>query len=154
MYDVQKEMADFLFVARLSGVDITESDIYIEQLSAPHQPPKALPPGKMAVYVFFLGPQCLKVGKVGPKSHARYISQHYNSKSSMSNLAKSILKDRDRLGTSDINDNSVGKWIKTNTDRVNILIPAEHGIAMLTLLESFLQCRLNPRFEGFDSQKV
>lgn len=128
MYDVQKEMADFLFVARLSGVDITESDIYIEQLSAPHQPPKALPPGKMAVYVFFLGPQCLKVGKVGPKSHARYISQHYNSKSSMSNLAKSILKDRDRLGTSDINDNSVGKWIKTNTDRVNILIPAEHGL--------------------------
>ncbi len=154
MIDLKSIMADFISVARLSGIDVRETDIHIEQLPAPHQPPKALPKGKIAVYMFFLGPNCLKVGKVGPKSQPRYTSQHYNSKSSISNLAKSVLKDKAKLGIPDINEDNVGTWIKTNTDRVNILMSDEHGISVLTLLESFLQCRLKPRFEGFDSQKT
>jgi hypothetical protein len=47
----------------------------------------------------------------------------------------------------------VGAWIKTNVDRTNYLLDAERGIPVLTLLESFLQCRLRPRFEGFESQR-
>ena len=154
MRNIKKEVADFISVARLSGIDVKETSIHIEQLRAPHQPPKALPKGKMAVYIFFLGPECLKVGKVGPKSQARYTSQHYNSKSSNSNLAKSILKDRLKLGIANLSDDSIGKWIKTNTDRVNILLSVEYGISVLTLLESFLQCRLKPRFVRFDSPKA
>jgi hypothetical protein len=57
------------------------------------------------------------------------------------------------LGIEDISDKNVGTWIKTNTERVNFLIPESLGIPLLSLLEAFLQCRLKPRFEGFDTQK-
>ena len=154
MIDLKSIMADFVSVATLSGINIRETDIHIEHVRAPHHPPKALPKKMMAVYIFSWGPNCLKVGKVGPKSQARYTSQHYNHKSSNSNLAKSILKDKLKLRISDVCDDDVGKWIKTNTDRVNILISDEYCVHVLTLLESFLQCRLAPRFEGFDSQKI
>ncbi len=107
----------------------------------------------MAVYVFVWSGRCLKVGKVGPKSQARFTSQHYRPASSNSNLAKSLVAGHEKLGLSDITDSNVGAWIKGNVDRVNFLLSAECGIPTLTLLESFLQCRLNPFFEGFDSQR-
>ena len=56
--------------------DMAESDITMEVLKAPHGHPKGLPAHKMAVYVFMSGGECLKVGKVGPKSGPRYVSQH------------------------------------------------------------------------------
>jgi len=40
-----------------------------------------------------------------------------------------------------------------NVDRVNVLLPASLGVPIMTLLESFLQCRLRPRYEGFRSQR-
>ena len=107
----------------------------------------------MAVYVFEWKGQCLKVGKVGPNSQARYTSQHYGPSSSNSNLAKSVLGGRDELGISAVSKSNVGAWIKNNVDRTNYLLDSECGIPMLTLLESFLQCRLKPRFEGFESQR-
>jgi hypothetical protein len=38
-------------------------------------------------------------------------------------------------------------------ERVNLVMDAACGIAVLTPLEAFVQCRLHPRFEGFDSQR-
>ena len=107
----------------------------------------------MAVYVFVWNDICLKVGKVGPNSNARYTSQHYNPRSSNSNLAKSILQAKDNLGLINVSESNVGAWIKSNTDRINILLDANLGIPVVTLLESFLQCRLHPKFEGFESQQ-
>ena len=107
----------------------------------------------MAVYEFLWRDVCLKVGKVGPNSQARYTSQHYSPSSSNSNLAKSIVSARADLGVPDITESNVGAWIKSNVDRVNFLLDAEWGIPVLTLLESFLQCRLRPRFEGLESQR-
>ena len=144
---------DFQKVVALAGVSFQPAALSFETLSAPHKPPSALPSGKMAVYVFVWNGRCLKVGKVGPKSQARFTSQHYNPASSNSNLAKFLVAGHVKLGLSGITESNVGAWIKANVDRVNFLLNAECGIPVLTLLESFLQCRLNPVFEGFNSQR-
>ena len=60
----------------------------------------------------------LKVGKAGQNSNARYMSQHYNPRSSQSNLANSLLKDEDAVQRYSINKENVSAWIKQNTDRV------------------------------------
>ena len=153
MIDADELISDFIRVSELAGLEIKEQDIQIETLPAPHIPPSTLPSGRMAVYVFHCGNRCLKVGKVGPKSQARYTSQHYSPGSSNSNLAKSILKDKSVMGINEIDEHTVGNWVKQNTDRVNFLIPESFGIPLLSLLEAFLQCRLRPCFEGFDTQK-
>jgi hypothetical protein len=92
-WDPEAAIEDFSVVAELAGILLSPHDIEIEKLPAPHKPPSRLPPGKMAVYVFHSGTTCLKVGKAGPKSQARYTSQHYNPKSAMSTLAASMLAD-------------------------------------------------------------
>jgi hypothetical protein len=154
MINVDKLIADFVRVAELAGLHIKRGDITIENLPAPHRPPSSLPSGKMAVYVFHCGDQCLKVGKVGPKSQARYTSQHYSPKSSNSNLAKSVLKHKSAMGISDIDERTAGRWITQHTDRINFLIHEDFGIPLLSLLEAFLQCSLKPLFEGFHTQKM
>ena len=151
--DPQPLIEDFRKVAGLAGVSVPKNALSVEKLPAPHKPPSVLPKGKMAVYVFAWRGQCLKVGKVGPNSQARYTSQHYGASSSNSNLAKSILSVRDELTLSAVSESNVGAWIKANVDRTNFLLDASCGIPVLTLLESFLQCRLRPRFEGFESQR-
>jgi len=145
-------ICDFYKVAELSGVELPSNALGFEVLPAPHSPPSALPRGMMAVYVFFWRGQCLKVGKVGPKSKARYTSHHYNSKSSNSNLSKSILAAREAMGI-DTCEETAGAWIKNNADRVNYHLDEKFGIRVLSLFESYLQCRLKPMFEGFESQK-
>ena len=152
MKDLNQLVEDFKKVAQLAGVDIPHDSItWDKDEKKAHSP--CLPSGKMAVYVFFWGDKCLKVGKVGPKSGARYTSQHYNPNSSKSNLAKSILKHKTELGLTNVTDSTVGNWIKSNTRRVNFLLDQSLGIRVLSLMESFLQCRLRPIFEGLDSQK-
>jgi len=153
MDNLNQLVEDFKKVIQLAGVYIPNDSIIVEELHAPHSPPTSLPSDKMAVYVFTWGDKCLKVGKVGPRSQARYISQHYNPNSSNSNLAKSILKHKDALGLRDLTESSVGVWIKKNTDRINFIFDNDLGIPVLSLMESFLQCRLRPRFEGFESQR-
>jgi hypothetical protein len=156
-YNVLKEISnlleDFLKVAQLAGVSLTPTSISFEVLSAPHKPPSNLPVGKAGVYVFAWKDQCLKVGKVGSKSKARFTSQHYNPGSSVSNLAKSVLRDFEKLGLTGINESNAGDWVKDNCHRINFFVDVSCGISVVTLLEVFLQCRLNPRYEGFLSQK-
>jgi hypothetical protein len=144
---------DFKAVAALAGVSLVPGDIEIERLAAPHKPPSILPPGKAAVYVFDYGGRCLKIGKVGPNSQARYVSQHYNPTSAKSTLAKSILADTEIFSGEAFDQTTVGAWIKDNTQRINFLIDIRHGIGVVTLLEAFLQCRLRPKYEGFKSQQ-
>ena len=151
--DINTLIDDFLKIAILSDRNITRDALSFEILHAPHTPPSILPRMKMAVYMFIWKGQCLKVGKVGPNSQARYTSQHYNPSSSNSNLAKSILSAETDLGLPMLSEGNVGAWIKSNVDRVNFLINSDCGIPVLTLLESFLQCRMKPKFEGFESQR-
>ncbi|MBL0143839.1 MAG: hypothetical protein IPP91_17480 [Betaproteobacteria bacterium] len=151
--DLNVLLDDFREVIALAGTSLPSAALSIETFPAPHRPPSALPNGKAAVYVFVWNGICLKVGKVGPKSQARFTSQHYSPASSNSNLAKSLVAGQGKLGLSGITDSNVGEWIKSNVDRANFLLSVECGIPVLSLLESFLQCRLKPMFEGFESQR-
>ena len=95
----------------------------------------------------------MKIGKAGPNSNARYTSQHYSVGAANSTLAASILKHGREIGISEAMEPNIGNWIKENTDRYNILLDSSYPIRLLTLLESFLQCKLDPVFEGFSSQR-
>lgn len=111
--------------------------------------PVSLPPNMAAVYVFKWNDAYLKVGKVNAKSNARYKFHHYKPDSSKSNLASSLLGDKDfqpRIGCSE-----VGAWIKTNTTRFNILIPEDLGKDFVHFAEAFFILKCRPRFE--DSRK-
>lgn len=145
---VDIHLDNFFKVAEYAKITISQNDVEIEYLPAPHIP-KGLPPDKMAVYIFFDRDKCLKVGKVGSKSSARYLSQHYNPDSSKSNLAKSLIYENKNLCKE-----TVANWMKQNLCRVNILLDHKLGITTLNLLESYFQCVLNPYYEGFKSQKV
>jgi hypothetical protein len=148
---VSEALADFRKAAAMADAAFIVDSITVEIARSPHRQPTSLPAGKMAVYAFFLNGQALKVGKVGPNSNARYISQHYNSKSVGSNLARSILANPAKVGALGIDTSGVGDWIKRHTDRVNLLIPASLGDPMLSFLESFLHVRWKPVFEGMGS---
>jgi hypothetical protein len=145
---VSEAVGDFRKAAALAYAEIPADGFTIEILAKPHCAPRTLPAGHGAVYAFFQDGRALKVGMVGHKSVARYTSQHYNHASAPSNLAKSILTHAAKVGAFGITPISVGDWIKTNTDRVNILLPAASGLSMLSLLESFLHVRWKPLFEG------
>ena len=140
----------FRSVAKLCEIEIGPDVISIEILKMPHRPPRNLPKGKMAVYVFSDKECVLKVGKAGPKSQARYKSQHYKF-SAPSTLAKSLLSDEDRVRKYDLTKENVSDWIKENTDRVNFLVDANMSKWLLNLLEAFVQCRLRPTYEGHNS---
>lgn len=146
-------VADFVKVAALAGISIPASDIEFVELPAPHRPPSSLPAGKLAVYVFMHGARCLKVGKAGPKSAARYCSQHYGAMRAPSTLARSLVQAQFG-GSTPLDEANIAAWIRANTDRVNFLIPSSYGVAVLSLLEAFIQCRLKPEFEGFASQRA
>ena len=144
---------DFLAAAKRGRIKNVPDSICIEILPMPHTPPSSLPRGKIAVYVFSSNKCVLKVGKVGPNSRARYTTQHYNPRSSRSNLAKSLLNDECAMSKYNLSQETIGEWIKNNTDRVNFIIDADYEGSMLDLLEVFIQCRLQPAYEGDQSNK-
>ena len=152
-WNPEQLLADFLVVAELGEIKMKPDAIRVETLMMPHRPPHNLPKGKMAVYVFSDKERVLKVGKAGPRSQARYTSQHYKAGSAPSTLAASILKDEDVVQRYGLNKRNVSGWIKKNTDRVNFILDADIGMWGLMLLEVFIQCRLQPVYEGFSSQR-
>lgn len=152
MISLHEIARDFAAAAALAGIPIPASEVEIVELPAPHRRPASLPKSRLAVYVFVYGGRCLKVGKAGPRSAARYCTQHYGM-SAPSTLAKSLLAGQTRLGVSGLNENNIGEWICQNTSRFNFLIPSHYGVFLLSLLEAFVQCRLSPEFEGFESQR-
>jgi len=145
---IRSIMRDFVEVARLSSIDISNDNLEVEIMGCPHEPPRDLPKGLVAVYVFCYSSQCLKVGKAGPKTKQRFTYQHYNPGSAPSTLADSLIKGQSDLGLSDLTKENVGNWIKRNTYRFNLFLNASTNRFSLNLLEAFLQARLNPAFEG------
>jgi hypothetical protein len=145
---VSEAINDCAKVAALAYANFPLDVITVEIAAKPHKAPTALPPDKIGVYEFFLNGQALKVGKVGPKSGARYTSQHYNPASAGSTLARSILANATRVEAIGVDNESVGNWIEMHTDRVNLLLARTFGLPILSLLESFLHVRWKPLFEG------
>ena len=145
--------------ARGQGIGPARAEVRVQRLGRPHIA-SMLPTGWQGVYSFRYDDTWLKVGKAGPKSGARWISQHYNPRSAMSTLAFSLIKYgyfstdehptlRDlRTKLREIAADDIGDWIKANTERVNILIRAEMGASGLERLESIAHRLLKPVFEG------
>jgi len=132
---------------------ICRDDFEIVDWGVPHKPPN-LPTGKMAVYVFIHDGRFLKIGKVSAKNNARYQYMHYNpGLSSVSTLAKSILNDRAFLAHQEISENGIGEWIRQSCRRIDILLDGKFGVFALNLIESALQYRYEPKYEGFASQR-
>lgn len=146
--DISKAIASFRAVAESAGVDLCSADFTLEFCTAPHAPPKSLPRGKVAVYGFWGNGTWLKIGKAGPKSNARYTSQHYNVGSAMSTLAQSLADCPTMKAVPGFDSQRPGDWIKGSTHRVNILLPERHNGSVLALLEAYLHVRLRPRYEG------
>ena len=95
-----REMAEtFIEVARLASVQFGRNDVRPDVLRAPHRRPTALPQNTQVVYAFLVENVCLKVGKAGPKTQARFTSQHYSVNAAPSTLAKSIINNKSRLLT-------------------------------------------------------
>jgi hypothetical protein len=154
--DVVKDFANW---AATQGLGPARAELRIERLGRPHTP-SALPLGWQGVYGFHHDGTWLKVGKAGPKSGPRWVSQHYNPRSAMSTLAFSLVKYghfattehsalpglQSKLRT--VSPDEIGEWIRRNTTRVNLLIRSEMGTAGLSQLESIAHRLLEPVFEG------
>ena len=146
--EIEDAVNSFLRVAELACNPISRNEIEIEYLAAPHRPPTRLPANRMAVYGFWGDGAWLKIGKAGPKSNARYTSQHYNPGSAQSTLAGSLMNDPRMLTVDGFDPKAVGDWVKIATHRVNILLPSHRRKELMALLEAFLHLRLSPRYEG------
>ncbi|MBI5097740.1 MAG: hypothetical protein HZB30_00680 [Nitrospirae bacterium] len=100
-----KIIDDYMKALNLADTQLSDSNIYIQDLGCPHNP-KGLPNEKMAVYTFQFNNRYLKIGKAGPNSDARFRSQPYSPSSSQSNLAKSILNDPE-MARYNLNENNI-----------------------------------------------
>jgi len=145
---ITNSIPDLVSALKICGTQMSDADFELEDMGVPHSPPTTLPKDKMAVYIFLHGEQCLKVGKAGPKSNARYTHQHYGTGRAQSTLAKSIVKNPGRIGMEKMNDAEVGAWIKSQTRRINIILDSEHDRNILNFVEAFYILRLKPVYEG------
>lgn len=154
-------LRDFVQVAALASISISEKEITLEVLSAPHQRPKHLPPCVPVVCIFCTRWQCLKVFRAGSDSAARFTRYPYVPRSSCDSLAKSLLGLRSKLevkgefaAAAELTDGAqwdeatIGEWLERNTTRIHFFFEAKQSKAVLSLFEAFLQCRLNPMFEN------
>lgn len=146
--DIDSALVAFRTVAELACHPLKPDEIRREDCEAPHCQPTRLPPGMMAVYCFWGDGVWLKVGKAGPKSNARYTSQHYGKNRALSSLARSLCGDERMASMEGFNPADPAKWIKAATHRVNLLLSTQRPVSLLGLLEAFLHARLNPRYEG------
>ena len=145
--EMDSALRAFGTVAELAGCSLPDDEPTREDLPAPHRP-RSMPAGMMAVYCFWGNGEWLKIGKAGPKSNARYVSQHYGKNRALSSLAGSLCADSRMSTVPSFDPENPGEWIKASTHRVNLLLPAGRHASVLSLLEAFLHARLRPRYEG------
>ena len=94
----------------------------------------------------------IKVGKAGPKSNARFQSQHYGLRAP-STVAKALLTNVviwPYLGIKELDADNVGQWLRDRTDRHNFFVD-EKDYPILSYLEGYLKARLGPALEGLPS---
>jgi len=143
------------YIAKITatlGKPINKSDVRTIDRGVPHERPKCLTPGTMAVYTFIYKGEFLKIGIAGSNSEARYTSQHYSANSAPSTLAKSILADS-QMQELGLDASNIGKWIQSNCRRIDFELPDTLSIFARDLIEKMLHYKYEPRYEGFASQR-
>lgn len=150
---IEELLSEFKSRISLSSITLSESDIKIEILPPSHQQKgtklskKEYEDKKVAAYLFFLNDLCLKVGMAGTKSYPRVASHHY-SVNAPSTLLGSILLDEKDFGVNYPYGPDPVVWMKNNLTKINIFINKEPGENILKDLETFLQRKLKPKYEG------
>jgi len=147
---IKSSISDFI-ITNHQKLDIDSIDTPKFLSLAPGSHPnrkKEIIDGNGYVYFYIHNGKALKVGKAGPKSHARILNHHYHPNSSSSNLAKSLLDDPDL----NISDKLVTEWISDNTTKVLLQVSwdkmeDEHMHMYLGLLESWFIMLLRPKYE-------
>jgi hypothetical protein len=117
----------------------------------PHQA-ETLPRRKMGIYTFAFNDYFLKIGKAGEKSGPRFTYQHYKPHSAQSTLAASILSDPE-MQQYNISVENIEPWMKSNLRRIDIFFDADLGPLVLSLAETSLHLKYQPKYEGFSSQR-
>lgn len=147
--ELNELISDCVNMVSKLGTDLTPSDVKIINRGVPHTP-ESLPTHTMGIYMFYYKDHFLKIGKAGPNSNVRFKNNHYHPASSNSNLAKSILIDE---GFRDnVDEHTVGQWIKDNTQRIDIIIDQKFGMFVLNFIEAALHLKYKPKYEGFNTQ--
>ena len=129
--EIREALTALSQVEELACDPIEVAETVCERHPAPHRAPRGLPLGTMAVYCFWHEGCWLKIGKAGPKSKARYTSQHYSPGSAMSTL---LCSDPCMCNVAGFDAAGSGEWIKSRCCRVNLLLPASCDRALLSLL--------------------
>ncbi|GGH46416.1 hypothetical protein GCM10008014_09080 [Paenibacillus silvae] len=137
----------------LNDVNIYPSDEDIKVINRGNPHHLSFVEGNAYVYTFQYKGEFLKIGKAGSNSQPRFFSQHYHPSRTGSNLAKSILFDP-VMKIYELNDDTVGDWIKKNVDRIDVEVNGSLGIFTLNLIESIMHCLYEPKYEGFKSQRI
>lgn len=148
--DIIDAISDFEKVTSAAKIEVSTDDYQLEPLSDVHIQPK-LPKGRAAVYGFWGDGEWLKIGHAGPKTAARYESQHYNPDSNGSTFAKSLLRHHQVSEIDGFTPENPKKWILASTHRFNVLFKHDenhNSDRLRKLLEAFLIARLEPRYEG------
>jgi hypothetical protein len=119
--------------------------------------PNKLNENESGVYIFLHRDICLKVGKAGAKSQARWSYHHYGTERAKSTLAKSICRKKSEFKKyfteefyneiDRLNDSNIEEWMKKNLTRVELILTCSNKFE-LNLLEALAQIKLNPIFEG------
>lgn len=144
---VWEALHDFEIVSGLALEPTSLSELKINFLEAPHLP-NVLKKRWMAIYGFWWNGEWLKIGKVGPSSGARFKIQHYSVDAARYTFARSLVTDPAMAMTGVREEPDPGDWIRSNVNRVEIMLPPEKSRELLSLLELFLHVRLKPRYEG------
>ena len=144
----EHDLQSLISAAESAGFQVNRNDLELLQWNSGIQThvPLPLPINNAAVYIFKWNDRYLKIGKVNANSNARYQSQHYNPNSSNSNLSKSIMNEPEFVAL--LGDTLPGVWLKTNTTRFNIIIPANLGKNFVHFVEAFFILKCNPLFES------
>lgn len=141
---------NIIMISQILGKPLDKGKILIDDRGIPHEP-RNLPKGKEAVYIFIYRDKFLKIGRVGKKSNPRFKNQHYSVSASKSTLANQILNNENFKKIVDM-DNIEG-WIKHNCRRIDILLDANSGDFLTSMVEAILQYKYEPLFEGRSSQR-
>lgn len=137
--------------ASLAGFNVEQNLLQLLQWDEGVQThvPEALPANSAAIYLFKWQDRYLKVGKVNQNSNARYQFQHYNPDSSPSNLAQTLRDEPEfHALVGQFHDTDWGLWIRENTTRYNIIIPADLGVNFVHFAEAFFILKCRPVFEN------
>ena len=141
--EIRSAIDEFFHIDALQSYQLSQIEYNIE--FAPHKPSRDLKNDEMGIYIFFNSKRYVKIGIA--TDQGRFKRDNYRIIDKASTLAKSI-KNCPHLVDFDVKETDIGKWMKENLGRAEIIMPKSWGLSFLKMFEAFLQFKFNPVYEG------